>query len=226
MGMKLRTLRRGCVRVLLLFSIGFTSCGGPPDTAQTPPDRATDADKRDGPQALGQRRYQIESAIIKYTCEAEGVKGTQLMFFDKWGAREGFTRTGSKPIKTLTLSDPDWVTQIDLSGKTGTRMKARYARRSDRDIDILLAVGDKVGTEIVAGRKCDKWKIQDSTLWVWNSIPLKSQLTKDGKVVAIQTAVDVKENASIPEEKFKIPPDVKITELTKPEQILQALGYL
>jgi len=226
MEMKIRTIRSGCGKALLLFSIAFAGCGGPTEKAQSPPDCATDGGKRDGPQTTADRQYPIESCIIEYTGEVGGVRGTEVVYFDKWGARRRVTRTmgGSKRIETLTISDQDSMTQIDLLAKTGTRLKAPYVGR-DPGIEVLLAAGEKVGTEIVAGSKCDKWKIPGATLWVWNSIPLKTQIEKDGKVTAIQIAVDVKENVSIPDEKFQVPLDIKIAEPTKPKQILKALGY-
>ena len=220
-------IRCGRGIVFLFLGIALVSCDRSTGSGQSHPPQVSDAVERNAPDAGVNKRIPIESCIIEYTGETEGAQASETVYFDEWGMRQVVRRTieGKNSVKTLMILDEHWITNVDLLSKTGTRMAARYAKGSP-GIEVILNAGEKVGSEFVAGKECDKWRLDnDTTLWVWNSIPLKTQHKKDGRVVALQTALEVKDNVSIPEEQFQIPPNVTIAEITKPVEVLKALGY-
>lgn len=173
------------------------------------------------------KRYSVESCVIKYEGEIEGAKGSRTVYFDRWGSRKVVkqTREGMQPAKTLTILDQNWFTNVDLMGKTGTRMESRYISRGE-GMDGLSKVGKMVGVDIVAGKQCEKWRLSDDvTMWVWKHITLKTQVRRNGKIIGLETAYEVNDNVSIPEERFQIPADVTVTDITEPREVLKALGY-
>jgi hypothetical protein len=203
------------------------SCSRSTGGGQSREVRAANPTTTKPPEAKADGRYPIESCIIKFAGTFDGAEGSQTVQFDRWGNREFVTRSveGKAPASTLTIRDADWFTEIDLIAKTGTRIPSKHARNSS-GIDILQNAGDRIGSEIIAGKECEKWSFGEGvTLWIWNEIPLKHQWEKDGKTLSISTAVEVLENAAIPEERFEIPSDATIKEITEPGEVLKQLGY-
>jgi hypothetical protein len=48
------------------------------------------------------------------------------------------------------------------------------------------------------------------TAWVWKGLVLKYESAGNGMVFVIDTVTEIQENASVPEEKFKVPDGVVI----------------
>ncbi len=75
------------------------------------------------------KRYQVESGIVEY--EMSGMqKGTETVYFDRWGWREAkYTNTElsiaglSRKETKLSIMDGDWIYNIDLESRTGTKIK-------------------------------------------------------------------------------------------------------
>ena len=180
------------------------------------------------------KRYYIESAIVKYKISGN-TKGTEEVFFDKWGEREArftnaLTETTFFGVKntqkenTLNILDGDISYSIDLDKKTGvktlnagvTTMSAMGNGKSPRTMgkEMLEQIGGKkIGEEEILGKKCEVWKALGTKLWFWKGIPLKVS----SKILGIERtveAVELKTNVKIDENKFKVPEGIKITDYT------------
>ena len=119
----------------------------------------------------GMKRYEVESGIIHYTTSHEtiGMKGTEVVYFDNWGMREGTfrkTETSMMGMKqksnTMNLWDGEWNYSVDLETNTGTKMKnpmiEGLSQRDAKEMgDRMLKAfgGEKVGTEEFLGKMCD-----------------------------------------------------------------------
>jgi len=176
------------------------------------------------------KRYQIESGIIEYSLSGNR-KGTEIVYFDDWGRREAkYSKTElsmmgiTQKSNTLTLLDGVWIYNINLDGKTGTKMSNSMLKdlsesSSDKDLtevgeEMMVRMGGKkIGTEEIQGKMCDVWEIKNmnTKTWVWKGVTLKT-VTKMAGIETLSTAVRFEANAKVPEEKFAIPADVTITE--------------
>ena len=189
------------------------------------------------------KRYLVESGIVEY--EMTGMqKGTETIYFDRWGWREAkYTNTEisigsiSRKENRFTIMDGEWIYNIDLEHRTATKTKnpmlAQFieaAKKKDQSLTELGEEmmrnmgGEKGGTDTVAGQPCDVWvnKKLGSKSCVWKGVTLKSQLSMAGMQVS-STATRFSENATIPADKTTIPSDVKITEGPDVKRILEGM---
>jgi hypothetical protein len=177
-------------------------------------------------------RYKVKSGIITYDSEAMGMKTTSILYWDEFGKNESHETLADmeimgQKIKTHTLSfnKDGYMVNLDLEKKTGTKTKFTGPVASG-DIDYAHLTEDmmksmnikKAGTEEVAGKTCDVYLIDYKDMkmkgksWVWNSLPLKTDV-KIGGLDVKQTATKVEENVSVPADKFSIPSDFKVKEM-------------
>jgi len=189
------------------------------------------------------KRYLVESGIVEY--EMSGMqKGTETVYFDRWGWREakytnselsiaGISRKESK----LSLMDGEWLYTIDLERRTGTKIKntllpqfIEAAKRKDQSMtemgeEMMRNMGgEKMGTEQIAGKPCEIWvmKKMGSRTCVWNGVTLRTEVTMAGMQMT-STARRFEDNAGIPADKFAIPGDIKITESQDVKRVLEGI---
>ncbi len=176
----------------------------------------------------GYKRYGLESGIIEY--EVSGTKtGKETLYFDRWGAREAkysTTRAQSHGVSRtshrLALIEGEWLTRIDLDAGQGVRTRntalARTANKmGSRDLSgaaeryILEAGGEKIGSEVIAGRACDVWELKKlgTKTWLWKSIPLKTHFRVHGRERLV-VAKRVEDGVEIPEQRFVVPEGVEL----------------
>lgn len=194
----------------------------------------------EGMKEAGFKRYQIESGIVEYTMSG-AQKGTESLYFDRWGMREakytkseltiaGITQRSNK----LTLMDGDWIYVIDLDKRTGTKTQNPVLKQiADRAATKDLAEigekmmrdmgGEKTSSEEIAGKMCDVWEVKKlgSKSWTWKSVTLKIQAKMGG--MEMTTTATKFEEASIPADRFAIPSDVKITEGPDVKDLLEGI---
>lgn len=176
------------------------------------------------------KRYNVQSCIVEYSLGGSQ-KGSETLYFDRWGMREA--RYSNKELSmmgvqqktnTLLITDYDWMYNIDLDKKTGTKTKNGIFQsllKNAKNNDLIEAGmkmmkdmgGEKIGTETIAGKMCDIWEIKKlgSKTWIWNAVPLKVT-AKFAGVEITSVATKVHEGATIPESKFQVPAGVKIKE--------------
>lgn len=185
-------------------------------------------------QASGKlKRYNTKSAIIKYKIHTFG----KIMFtkVDKHSEKTiAFIEYGAKEVQeeqsvqskdvthTLTLLDNGDVYVVDYKMKEITKTTDAMSQihmEEDKDMaqtgeDMLIAMGgEKVGTDEVLGYECDIWKLSTGTMWIYDGIPLKSEMVVLG-ITTFEEATSVELNVSVSDDYFKLP-DYKIIDMTE-----------
>ncbi len=169
------------------------------------------------------RRYpKLKSAIIKYKVSGMNT-GTEVVYIDDWGRREAIYKKITTKMMgvdlernymTLITENGKWIYNIDLNSGIAIKMDETgyksLAGNTGRNMDNTIGATN-IGSEEIAGRVCDVWKkgYPYSMAWIWKGVALK----KDQEVAAmgvVTEAIDVQENVAIPEDKFTIPPGVKV----------------
>ncbi len=169
------------------------------------------------------KRYpELKTAIITYKVSGMST-GTEVVYIDDWGRREAIYKKITtkmmgvdleRNFMTLITDNGKWIYNIDLNSKIAIKMDETgyksLAGNTGRNMDETIGAV-KIGTEEIVGKVCDVWKkgYPYSMAWIWKGVALK----KDQDVAAmsvITEATEVQENISIPEDKFAIPPGVKV----------------
>ena len=184
----------------------------------------------------GYRRYGVESGIIE--TELTGFqKGTETIYFDNWGMREAkYSNTvmeiaGMKrETKIFTLIDGEWIYNVDLNTNKGTKIKnpmieSIATQTGEKNFmqlgeEVLKKMGaSKTGTAVALGKTCDVWEAQamNMKLLVWKGIPFKTTVSlgeQMGQNMNSEiTVTKFDEEASVPEDKFKLPEDAIFTDM-------------
>ena len=220
----------------LLFA--FSACRGSGDASTG---AGANASAQPAAKAAGYKRYGIESGVVEYAVSG-AQKGTETLYFDRWGQREAtYTDTEisfagiSQKQNTLNLLEGELIYNLNLSTRTGTKtvnpvFKKILDRSPDKNLaDLGLRMleemgGVKIGTEQVAGKLCDVWEVKNlnSKSWLWKAVTLKVQVKMAGMEVT-KTAARFEEGVAIPNDKFAIPADVKISEGQDVQKALERL---
>jgi len=180
-----------------------------------------------------QGKYQLKSGIITMVSETMGMKQNVTTYFDDYGLKEcietkgvmNMGTAGIMEIHSLSFVKDTYYYTIDLISKTGTRTKISSSKNKN-DINFNNLSKEqmkemkitKEGTETILNRICEKYCMNDSTLhlkstyYVWKGFPLKSVIDLNG-IKAIISTTEILENCTIPEDKFEIPANIKISEL-------------
>jgi hypothetical protein len=166
------------------------------------------------------KMFKIESAYVKYNMKAAGQDMVREWWFDQYGNRQledsYLTIMGEKAGgKSLTVEGYRYNWSYDAT--EGTRMKFYAAPATDYDDiskeDIERYGIEKHGYEEVAGKNCLKVTTQKpvkATVWVWESIPMKTVSSFAGNEVVME-AVEVKTN-SIGNVSFELPEGITFTD--------------
>lgn len=170
-------------------------------------------------------KYAMKSGIVEYNSTTMGTNVAQTLYFDDYGAKEAIeTSMEIAGIKsnTVNITKDGFMYTLNTIEKTATKTKIPTQANIDfnnlsdqimKDMNLK-----KEGSEEFAGKKCDKYSIDNTnmkmkgTFLVWKGIALKSDLDFSSMKTQM-LAKSVKEDASVPAEKFDIPADYKITEL-------------
>jgi hypothetical protein len=221
--------------VLMLMAISsvvvLTGCKTKPASTT---DMATQPTKTN-PTDDGVALYQIKNGTIEYTLSGTET-GTETVYFADSGNRiatytnktlsiAGITRK----TNTITLMEQDWIYIADLETMKGTKiqntsadiLKEMSANPTQMGEGILEKMGAvKEGTETVAGKTCDTWKIQsiNSTVCVWKGLALKA-VTAIGGVTITKVATSIDTDVP-PSNKFDLPEGITFTtaSISTPQQ--------
>lgn len=187
----------------------------------------------------GPKRYHVEAGMVVY--ELDGwQKGTQTVYFDRWGTREArYTTTefmimGQNQVaRTLTLVDPEWIHTVDLDRRIATKMPNTVVKRFEgaappRDwvesgeIIMRRSGGRKIGRQAILGRRCAIWEVKStqSKSWLWKGIPFRTEVRRPGREITMM-ATRFEEAPEIPPEKFALPPDVKVLDSAAISRMIQ-----
>ena len=171
-----------------------------------------------------EKMYPFKSAVVEYTYEGN-TTGTQNLYIDNYGWLQSKTeQTVNKAFGQKTEVNTSEITkgfdiyQWDTKTRIGGKMRNTLAEdlMNDPNFDpeefgkkTMEALGfEKIGTETINGKVCEKWKGLGGTIWMWNSLALKTEVKLLGtKTTWIATSVKI--DQGVPSDKFELPSDVK-----------------
>ncbi len=170
--------------------------------------------------------YKAKSGIIEYKLSGK-TTGTETLYFDNHGKREALHRktstkmfgmTTTENILTITLDSI--IYNINLEEKTGTRVVMPFDPKNMDEEEwkeweewgkqMMDDMGfEKTGEGEILGKKCDIWEGMGSKTWIWQNLPLKTEVNLMGKWLTEATKIDL--NTKVSSAKFKVPDGIKIT---------------
>ncbi len=177
-------------------------------------------------QVKNKKLYPFKTAEIEYTYEGNST-GKQNLYIDNYGWLQcNVEQTESKSFGQKSEKNEAKVTkdldifQWDLKTRKGSKMRNALAEQLMNDPTFdpeefgkrsMESLGfEKKGTETINGKVCEIWKglAGTSTIWMWNSLALKSEVKMLG-TKTIWTATTIKIDEGVPAAKFAIPSDIK-----------------
>jgi len=174
------------------------------------------------------KRYAFKSGKVVYKSTGS-MTGTETMYFDNYGMLEvkytkaSLNMMGIKQVTdTKVIMDGDWIYTINNNSGEATKMEnplySLFPEGGDLEKaseDMMISMGGvKSGTETLLGKKCDIWKIEKlmSTIWIWRTIPIKTQVKMMGmNITNMATSVEV--DIEVSPNEFKIPAGVEFKKM-------------
>jgi len=210
------------MKKICLFTIAcivLLSCHSKQDNNVRDTDKNKVTGEAPAPPAVQKKYFAIESAAVKYKTSAAGQEMIREWCFDRFGLRqyeENYMlimgeKSGSKSLIIDGLQY-QWSDDSD----TGTK-RNYYQAVTDYDqvseSDIKRYGIQKHGYEEILGKQCLKVtteKPAQSTIWIWNNIPLKTEAVFAGNKVTME-AIELSEGA-VNNDLFELPAGVTFTE--------------
>lgn len=169
-------------------------------------------------------RYEVKSAKVEYKISGKGqimgvitnLSGKKSVLFKNYGALEINKEYRSQNIMGQVQNTEDIVklengiaysvdNEENIIYKTDIPFQSKNPLMAKKTENVLSSLGaKKVGTETVAGVKCNKWEFSDIKMCVYKGIPLKMETNIMG-VKEISIAKSAKFNVSIDDSEFNLP---------------------
>ncbi len=174
------------------------------------------------------KRYAFKSGKVVYKSSGS-MTGTETMYFDNYGMIEvkntkaSLNMMGIKQVTdTKVIMDAEWIYTLNNNSGEATKIEnplySMFPGGGDLEKaseDMMISMGGvKTGTETLLGKKCDIWKIEKlmSTIWIWKTIPLKTEVKMMGmNITNVATSVEV--DIEVSPNEFKIPDGVEFKEM-------------
>ncbi len=186
---------------------------------------------------MNMKQFDVKSGKIEYKIEGK-TKGTKTLWFDDYGRYQyEYTVTTIKMFgmtsktESLKIRDKEWMYDINLVDKTGTKMPIEQANQmlngvTDATTDEQLnKLGKDMkkdmdmkdgGSESILGRPCKvtiSGKLNSKT-WEYKRIFLKTTVDLGGALGSSnEEAISFEENISIPVSKFTAPSGIAMQEV-------------
>lgn len=225
------------VSTALLLAV-LAACGGDEAT----PDTEASATPAAGAEAAGApaaaepvRKYSAKSGIVETSSNAAG-KMTMVVYFDDYGAREATyttTEMAGFTVQSVTIVADGWQYEYDPETKKGKKwslaMFGGAASRSNPmpelpDIagmspDQVAEMGiSELPARTIAGKEAKGQAMNAAGMkvkvWMWEGIAMRTELDMGGKEPMVAEVTSISLGAPVPAEKFAIPADVTLDEVT------------
>lgn len=173
--------------------------------------------------ALPKGKYEIRSGIVVYKTSMMGMDMEQTIYFNDFGAKESQETSidvmGTK-TDNIVIHEGNTTYAIDLVKRTGKKVTSANDPSTVPDLRNLSDELKKemnfkeLGNENFLGKVCKKISIDYTAMdmkgvfLVYKGVALKSEM-KVGTMPVTMQAVKFDENATIPAEKFEVPPDIR-----------------
>jgi len=155
--------------------------------------------------------------------------GTETMYFDDYGMLETkITKVTmdlmgiKKETDNTAILKDKWIYSIDNKTNTANKLENPMYSMFPEGIEsekageemMIKMGGQKVGTETINGKDCDIWEIKKmmSKIWIWKSIPIKTQVSMMGMNVTL-IATSVETDIAVMPSMFNIPTGIQIQEM-------------
>ncbi|MBC8144912.1 MAG: hypothetical protein H7X80_04950 [bacterium] len=200
-----------------------------PDTPVSNDSVATDTATKAGVTPPG-RRYNVKSGIVELKSGALG-KHSQTVYFDDYGAREAIhsnIESDAGTQRTIMVMTDGVNIVYDPEKKAGTRIDLSDALSQIGlgGIPNLASLTDQQKRELkhqpIAGRTVLGKRTQGASIeiagtlvrvWSWEGVPLRMEASMQGNAMNVE-ASSIKTDVKIPADRFIIPKDVKLRDLT------------
>jgi hypothetical protein len=176
------------------------------------------------------KRYGVESLILKKSSTAMGQSMSSIQYIADWGNKESsetFMNMQGQVFTIFSLTKDGFTYVANMAVKQGT--KINLAAADDYKSVNYLSITDEMkkkyniedkGSESFLGKDCKKYTLSfttqgqsiNATVLVWQGIALKSVITVMGNVVTEETT-EIIEGKGIPKDKFELPEGVTFTEM-------------
>ncbi|MFN8258449.1 MAG: hypothetical protein U0W24_22365 [Bacteroidales bacterium] len=217
-------------------TIFFNSCGTNSGNSANPEDSITVTGNSTQSSALAVKKYDIKSGIITYNSDAMGIKSTQVLYFDDYGARErqeNVIELEMMGIKTKTVSVSitkdgykyDFETENFVGNENKLKKEIKKTAAisgSSGDMSSMTAtMSDEMkkqyeykeeGTETVAGVTGTKFSMKFGKAKISGTIYKKLMLKSEMDMVKIY-ATKFEENVTVQDQLFELPKDYEIVEI-------------
>jgi hypothetical protein len=214
---------------------GKADTAGGKSTATSEPAAATGGGATEAPATPGKGTYTAESGIIEMKSDAMGDMTITTYFKDHGATKATYTMVemmGQKSGQVVVEKD-GYVTTYDLTSKTGQKRKLPPGAASGAsgmsgampDVSQFAAMSaeDKakykfaeLESRTIAGKEGKGYSMEMSGMkmkaWVWDNIPLRMEMEMGGPKPMVIEATKIETDVAVPDDKFAIPADVKITE--------------
>ncbi len=166
-------------------------------------------DEGGSPSGSDMKRYGVKQACIEYTVSGDMQSGTEVLYFDNWGAREAkyeMKTTNAGPMKMeenkVAFLEGAMMYNVNLKDNTGTKMENPMLKGFEgQDMTevgekmLKQMGGKKIGSERFLGKQCDIWEIKrmGTKSWVWQGVTLKTESNMMGMNINI-VATKISEN--------------------------------
>lgn len=228
-----KTILHSCIVIALLVAMSCSNKSGAPANGQKD---STNVTTNSEVKTDAKKKYGIKSAIVTYKTETMGMKNSQMLYFDDFGAKEAtYTITElelmgqkSRKVNVEMIKDGfrySFELENKINGVDKTVKEVRKEAISSSAITgssyAYTAMTEEIkkeyeykdeGKETVAGVEGNKFSLKMGktrmTGVVYNNVMLKTVMD----MITI-TAEKFEEGASIPADKFEIPADYKVVEM-------------
>ena len=183
-----------------------------------------------------EKKFLVKSGKIEMKLSGS-TTGTKTIYFDDYGDKHyeheksvtevkmfGITDRTEKDVINIMNKNQFWtIDNIENNNSKGKlpyydASREMYANMTDAEQkkfadDILRGFGgEKMGTEKVLGKTCEKLKVMGSYVWIYKGIALKMETNVMG-IIANEVAVKFDENASVSSSYFQEPKGLSFTKL-------------
>lgn len=170
------------------------------------------------------KRYDEKSGQIMYEITGGGtmmgvptkISGTTSLVFKNYGSLEVIkekrvqvTMDEKETEEVITKFDNGTVYSVESEEQVIFKQEvtvdsADFMILNNGDESLESIGGEKIGTEKIAGYKCDIWQFSDAEICIYKGIPLKTQSESMG-IKETQVATSIKFDVSIPDKEFDLP---------------------
>lgn len=171
-------------------------------------------------------RYPLKQATVTYAITGDA-QGSVILYFDRNGWRSAtekeltIKRYGIESVeKRKTITDGDYVYEINLETNTGTKTKDNKwsSLLGYKDATAAIAAihasngGELTGQDTVLNRLCNKWEFEKGavkSLWEWQGLTLKKVKEMPG-LNYTETATSISSEAPLDPTIFELTQDLSL----------------